>query len=137
MSDKRDKKLLMDRNKKKKNILGFEQVEDEDQKKRYEEEIEKFKPKSDTKKKTIRMTEPKSYEQYKKDEDNSLLSRLGRFVSPAADLAEDVVTGVGKAASKVKEVLTDSYNRATTNRMVKDREKVIQLKNKGKYKGKD
>ena len=137
MSDKRDKKLLMDRNKKKKNILGFEQVEDEDQKKRYEEEIEKFKPKSDSKKKTIRMTEPKSYEQYKKDEDNSLLSRLGRFVSPAADLAEDVVTGVGKAASKVKEVLTDSYNRATTPRYVEDREKVIQLKNKGKYKGKE
>lgn len=137
MSEKRDKKILMERNKKKKNILGFEQVEDEDQKKRYEEEIEKFKPKSDSKKKTIRMTEPKSYEQYKKDEDNSLLSRLGRFISPATDLAEDVVTGVGKAASKVGEVFKDSWYRATTPRYVEDRENVIKKKVKGTYKGKD
>ena len=83
------------------------------------------------------MTEPKSYEQYKKDEDNSLLSQLGRFISPATDVAEDVVTGVGKAASKVGEVLKDSWYRATTPRYVKDRENVIKKKVKGTYKGKD
>ena len=92
---------------------------------------------AERKRKRIRMTEPKSYEQFKKEEDDSLLSKLADFISPATDVAEDVAKGVGKAASKVGNVLKDSWYRATTPRYVKDREKVIKQKVEGTYKGKD
>lgn len=115
MSDKRDKKLLMERNKKKKNILGFEQVEDEDQKKRYEEEIEKFKPKK---------------ESDEKDDSKGLLDQLSEY-------AEPVIKNISKVTSKVRDALRDTVFRATTPTYTPDREKVIEDKVKGKKGKKD
>lgn len=71
----------MERNKKKKNILGFEQVEDEDQKKRYEEEIENF------------IVTPSEND----DDSPSLIERVGKAASKVRDVLKNVVFGKDKS----------------------------------------
>lgn len=124
MSDKREKRLLIER-KKPKTILGIPQVEEEEQKERYEKDIENRKPVKEPK----QVGETKSYEQHKKDEENSWLNKTADAVGgPIVSAIEDA----GKVASKVGDFLRRQMYEFTTPRYVKDRDKVIDKKVKGK-----
>ena len=92
--DNREKKMLAERKKK---ILGFEQVEDQEDKDKYLDEI-------------------KSFQQHKKSEDESVSSKL-------ADYTEPVVQGLGKAASKVGDYLKDAWYSVSTPRWKQEEER--------------
>lgn len=126
MSDKREKRMLAER-KKPKTILGIPQVENEEQKKRYEKDIENRKPVKELK----QVGETKSYEQHKKDEENSWLNKTAENVGGPIVSA---IEGAGKVASKVGDFLRRQMYEITTPRYVSDREKVIEKKMKGKKK---
>ena len=74
-----------------------------------------------------------SYEQYKKDQDGSLLNKLAENVGgPILSVIDGVGDVASKSASKVGEALRRVYHELTTHRQVNNREQVIDEKVKGK-----
>lgn len=132
MSDKREKRILAKR-KTPKTILGIPQVEEEEQKERYEKDIENRKPVKELK----QAGKTKSYEQHKKDEEDSWLNKTADTVGGPI---VSVIEGAGKVASKVGNLLRRGWHELTTKRFAhekgKNRDKIIEEKMKGKYKGK-
>ncbi len=80
-----------------------------------------------------RQSDWKSYEEYKKEQDDSWLNKLAESVGdPILSVVEGVGNVAGKSASKVGEVLRRGYYKLATPRYVENREQVIDEKVKGK-----
>ena len=77
--------------------------------------------------------EVQSYEQYKKDQDGSLLNILAENVGgPILSVIDGVGDVVNKSKSKAGEALRRVYHELTTHRHVNNRKQVIDEKVKGK-----
>lgn len=80
-----------------------------------------------------RQSDWKSYEEYKKEQDDSWLNKLAESVGdPILSVVEGVGNLASKSASKVGEVLKRGYHELSTPRYVENREQVIDEKVKGK-----